>query len=248
MLLSWAIAIIIGVAAGIITGLTPGVHVNLVSVLLVSLSGYLMGITDVTTLAVFIISMAITHTFLDAVPSIFLGAPDSDEALGVLPGHKLLLEGKGYAAVKLTVIGALLSLFFTLLLIPIMIPFTPKIYHFIQPYIGYLLIIAVIYMLIMEKEFKKIFWGSFVFFISGVLGIVVLGMPNLNQPLFPLLSGLFGISTLIISLSENAKIPKQQISDTIIIKPVHKIKAIGAAVFSGCLTGFMPGKGLLCDG
>jgi putative membrane protein len=237
------LALLIGCLFGCVTGLIPGIHVNLVSVILVSLSGYLLGITNPMSLAVFIIAMAITHTFLDSIPSIFLGAPDSDMALGVLPGHRLLLEGKGYEAVKLTVIGSLLALIATLILIPIMIPFVPKIYSFIQPYIGYILVFVVLYMILKEKGMEKIFWGIFVFFISGVLGIIVLGWENLSQPLFPLLSGLFGVSTLLISLTENSKIPTQHISETIEVSFFDKAKAIGAAVFSGSLTGLMPGLG-----
>jgi putative membrane protein len=237
------IAVLIGCFFGCITGLIPGIHVNLISVLLVSVSGYLLGVTDVVSLSVFIISMAITHTFLDSIPSIFLGAPDADMALGVLPGHRLLLEGKGYEAVKLTVIGSLLALILTLFLIPFMIPFVPKIYSFIQPYMGYILIFVVVYMVLKEKEGNKIFFGSFVFFISGILGIIVLNWENLKQPLFPMLSGLFGISTLVISLLQNTEIPKQQITESIKVKFSDKVKAILAAVFSGSLTGLMPGLG-----
>ena len=226
-----------------LTGLIPGIHVNLVSMILISMSGYLLGITDVVSLCVFIISMSVTHTFLDSIPSIFLGAPDSDMALGVLPGHRMLLEGKGYEAVKLTVIGSLLALIVTLLLIPFMIPFVPKIYSFVQPYMGYILIFVVVYMILKEKKVGKIMWGSFVFFISGVLGIIVLGWNNLNQPLLPMLSGLFGISALITSLSGNTKIPKQEITENIEVGFWDKVKAIGAAVFSGSLTGIMPGLG-----
>ncbi len=237
------IAVLIGCFFGCITGLIPGIHVNLISVLLVSLSGYLLGITNPVSLSVFIIAMAVTHTFLDAIPSIFLGAPDADMALGVLPGHRLLLEGKGYEAVKLTVIGSLLALILTLFLIPFMIPFVPKIYSFVQPYMGYILIFVVVYMILEEKEGNKIFFGSFVFFISGILGIIVLGWENLEQPLFPLLSGLFGTSTLVVSLLQNAEIPKQQITEGVKVGFSDKVKAVSAAVFSGSLTGLMPGLG-----
>ncbi len=236
-------AILTGCCLGVITGLIPGIHVNLISVLLVSLSGYLLGFVDPLTLSIFIISMGVTHTFLDSIPSIFLGAPDSDMALGVLPGHRLLLKGRGYEAVKLTVIGSLLSLITVLCLIPFAIPFIPKLYSFIKPYIGYILIFIVVWIILQEKELNKIFWSSFVFFLSGILGIIVLGWPNLNQPLFPLLSGLFGISTLLTSLLQNVEIPKQNITETIKISLGEKIKAISAAVFSGSLTGLMPGLG-----
>ncbi len=237
------LAVLIGCLAGVITGLSPGIHINLVSAVLVGFSGYLLGIVSPLSLAVFIISMGVTHTFLDAVPSIFLGAPDEDMVMGVLPGHRLLLEGKGYEAVKLTVIGSLLSLIGTILLIPISLPLIPKIYNFIQPYIGYLLIVVVVYMTLKEKKLNKMLWASFVFFISGILGIIVLGWNNLNQPLLPLLSGLFGISTLITSLLENVKIPKQHITETTDVSFGKKFKAISASIFSGCLAGFMPGLG-----
>jgi len=112
MFLEFLIAIFLGIMFGIFTGIIPGIHINLVSLLLVSLSVYLLGIFSFTALGVFIIAMAITHTFIDILPAIFLGAPDADTALGVLPGHRLLLEGKGYEAVKLTVIGGLSMLLY----------------------------------------------------------------------------------------------------------------------------------------
>lgn len=243
MLLQILLAILAGCTAGIITGLIPGIHINLVSLLLVSVSGYMLGFTSPIVLAVFIIAMAVVHTFLDPIPSIFLGAPDADQALNVLPGHKLLMKGMGYEAVKLTVIGSLLSLILTLMLIPFMLPFVPIIYSFLQPHMGYILIGVVVFMLLKEKGLNGIFWGFFVFSLSGVLGIIVLGFPNLTNPLFPMLSGLFGLSVLITSLSDNVEVPKQRITEIIKVGKIKKIKAIGAAVFSGSLTGIFPGLG-----
>jgi len=124
-----------------------------------------------------------------------------------------------------------------------MLPFVPSMYNFLQPYLGYLMIIVVVYMILKEKKIDKILWASFVFFISGVLGIIVLGLPNLSQPLLPMLSGLFGISTLITSLWQNVKIPEQKITETIHISFGKKVKAIVAAVISGSFAGFMPGLG-----
>ena len=86
-------------------------------------------------------------------------------------------------------------------------------------------------------------WAIIVFFLSGVLGIVTLGWPNLNQPLFPLLSGLFGVSTLLLSLQQNVKIPPQLISETVKIDKLSQAKAILAAMLSGGLAGLLPGLG-----
>ncbi len=100
MFLEILLAILLGILAGIITGLTPGIHINLISVMLLSVSPVLLKYTNPIALAVFIIAMSVTHTFLDAIPSIFLGAPESATALGVLPGHRYLLKGYGLMAVS----------------------------------------------------------------------------------------------------------------------------------------------------
>jgi putative membrane protein len=194
-------------------------------------------------LGVFIISMAIAHTFLNVLPAIFLGAPDADTALGVLPGHRLLLKGMGYEAVKLTVLGSLLSLILAILLIPLLIIIVPKIYQNLQPYIGFILLAVVIYMILMEKGLDKKFWAFVVFIMAGILGILVLTMPNLRQPLFPLLSGLFGLSMLIVSLMKKVEIPKQRITDTIKIPKLENLRALIAGTFSGSFVSFFPGLG-----
>ena len=243
MLIHIILALFLGVLAGCVTGLIPGIHVNLISLLLVSSAGYLLGFASPLTLSVFIISMAVTHTFLDAIPSIFLGAPDAAMALAVLPGHKLLLEGKGYEAVKLTVIGSLLSLIAVLILIPLMIPFVPALYSFINPYIGYILIFVVVFMILKENGINNKYWALVLFLISGILGLIVLNISNLGNPLFHMLSGLFGLSTLIISLNQSAVIPKQWVSESIFIKKGEKVRAVSAAVFSGSLTALFPGLG-----
>ena len=236
-------ALLLGVLAGIFTGLTPGIHVNLVSLLVVSSSAYLLGIFSLPSLGIFIISMAIAHTFLDILPAVFLGAPNEATALGVLPGHKLLLQGMGYEAVKLTVIGSLSSLILAILLFPLLIIVFPLIYEDIRPFIGFILIAVVIYMILIEKGLDKKFWAFVVFLISGILGILALTMPNLKQPLFPLLSGLFGLSMLIVSLSQKVEIPKQRITENIILPKFQSIKSVLAGTFSGTIVSFFPGMG-----
>ena len=239
------LAILVGCFFGIITGLTPGIHINLVSIMLINMSGYFLGFTSPMSLAVFIIAMSITHSFLDTIPAVFLGAPDPAVALGVLPGHKLLLEGRGYEAVKLTVIGSMCSLILTLFLIPLLVPAVPFLYEFISPYIGYLLLFVIIFMIVKDLKPKKIMLNMFIVLLSGALGLIVLNFPNLSQPLFPMLSGLFGTSALLMSLSNNVTVPEQKITEEIHVDKVKTGKALGAATFSGILTGFLPGKGSL---
>ena len=243
MLLEVLAAVLLGCLAGIFTGLIPGVHINLVSLLLVSASGYLLGFTEPIVLGVFIIAMSITHTFLDAVPSIFLGAPDPDTVLSVLPGHRMLLEGKGFEAVKLTIIGSLLSLIVVIALIPFTLSIVPFIYLHIQAYMGWILIVVCLFMILKETGWDKKFWGFFVFVLSGILGILVLSWPNLNQPLFPILSGLFGLSTLLLSLKDNVQIPKQYVTESVSLPKGKSARAIIGATVTGSVTGLLPGLG-----
>ena len=237
------VAIGVGIVFGIITGLTPGIHINLVSVLLVSSSSYFLGFTEPITLAVFIIAMGVTHTFLDAIPSIFLGAPDESQILNVLPGHRLLLRGMGYEAVKLTVIGSLMGLLITILLLTILMPLSIIIFTGLQNVVGYILVAVSVFMILKERGLNRKFWAFLVFMLSGILGVLVLTMPDISQPLFPLLSGLFGVATLLDSLTQNVSLPKQRVTEMITPERSGMLKAFGGAVFSGSLTGLFPGLG-----
>ena len=62
--------------------------------------------------------MSITHTFLDSIPSIYLGVPDPDMALSILPAHRMLLEGNGFLALKYTLYGSLSGLMISVILSP----------------------------------------------------------------------------------------------------------------------------------
>ena len=116
----------LGVLTGVLTGILPGLHVNNIALIFLSLSGTIVsafgflldyGIsTDfiLVLICVYIISVSISHTFHDIIPSTFLGAPDEDKALSVLPAHSLLLEGKGYEAVALSAIGSYGAILFSM--------------------------------------------------------------------------------------------------------------------------------------
>jgi putative membrane protein len=240
MFLEIILAIILGCIFGIFTGLIPGIHVNLISLLILSLSVYLLKITSPLIISIFIISMAIVHSFLDTIPSIFLGAPEADTALSVLPGHKMLLEGRGYEAVMLTLIGSFFALILTIILAYPIGTIIAFIYPYLEKIMVIVLIIASGFLIIRERKSKM--WALIIFLLSGVLGLAVLNYPNLENPLFPLLSGLFGTGTLIISLSEKGRIPLQKITFPK-IKGKELTKTMGASMVAGSLCSFLPGLG-----
>lgn len=238
--LSYLIATILGISAGIVTGLTPGIHINLVSVVVVSMLPLLSKYTDFVSLSCFILAMSVTHTFLDFIPSIFLGAPEEATALGVLPGHRYLLKGYGLMAVKLSVLGSLGALFLSILLFPALVPIVAWLYPYLQPLVGWFLIAVCSFMILRDR--KKL-WALFVFLLSGVFGIVVFSIPSLKDPLFPMLSGLFGIATMIISLKDTNCIPPQEEQQIVKIRKNIAVKALVSGQCSGWLTAMFPGLG-----
>ena len=136
MFLEILVAIFLGCLMGVLTGITPGLHINLVALILFSISPILLGYTNVIAVASFIIAMSITHTFTDFISATYLGAPADDTALAVLPAHRLLLEGMGHEAVKLTVIGSLLCLIITIILSPLLIMIVPLVFAYLKNYIA----------------------------------------------------------------------------------------------------------------
>lgn len=237
MFLKILLAILLGVLSGTITGLIPGIHVNLVSVIIISASGILLKFTGVEPLVAFIVALALTHTFLDTIPSIFLGAPD-ETALSVLPGHAMLLEGKGLEAVKLTVIGSLAGLVVSSVLFVFLEKFLALIYPILNQIIAELLILVIIFMLKKSTDKKRTF---VLIALSGILGVVVLNSRTQNS-LFPLLTGFFGTATLLFSLKEKNKIPKQNKSTKTEVNK-KSIPSIILGTLSGFMTAFLPGLG-----
>ncbi len=233
------LAIVVGVLAGVFTGLIPGIHVNLISALLLGFSQSLIVIAGVLPLAVFIISMATTHTFLDSLPSVFLGAPDSATALGVLPGHRYVLKGWGLMAVKLTIIGSLGALFLATSTFIFLVPLVSLAYPYIKGVMGYLLL-SVAFFVIVRDRFK--IWALLIFLLSGLLGFIVLNL-HLKNALFPMLSGLFGIATLLISLREASSLPIQENLDYTDIHLGKTFQALLSGSFSGFITAILPGVG-----
>ncbi len=133
------LSIFLGFILGIISGLAPGIHVNNFALLLVALSPFFQSIGFAPFyIAVVILSNSIAHTFLDIIPSIFLGAPEPDTALAVLPGHVLLMEGRGAEAVRLSALGSAGAVVLSLIMALPMAFFFMNVYGMINAYIGWI--------------------------------------------------------------------------------------------------------------
>lgn len=224
--------------ARVFTGLFPGIHINLVGTFLVTLSSSFSNHSFMIYLVVFISSLAIAHTFIDFIPSIFLGCPDTDTELAVLPGHEMLKQGKGHEAVMRTAYGGLSGVILLVLLFLPLSFLLSKTYPTIQKVIPYILILVCIIMIFSEKNKLQAF---LVMIITGILGYLVLDL-NLKEPLLPLLSGLFGSSMLLLSIKQKTKIPKQK-TNFKRIKLKNMMRPLSGAIIASPFCGFLPGLG-----
>jgi putative membrane protein len=237
MLLGICLGILCGVGFGIITGLAPGVHINLVSAILLSLSPALAQRISLVHVCALIMAMSVTHTFLDTIPSIFLGAPDDDKALGVLPGHRYLLRGNGMAAVKLCIIGGLLGAVVSVVLFVPLGMLLNAAYAYGRPYMVWILIALVLFTILKDKKRP---WALAIFLLSGLLGLIVLRLP-ISDPLLPLLSGMFGTATLLYSINEHQRIPPQNGQRYTEIDLGKTASGTVRGVLAGMVTSLLPG-------
>ena len=238
MLIEVILALLFGTFFGIITGLIPGLHNNNISTILLGISSFLLLFISPIALIVFISSMAITNTFVDFIPSVYLGAPDEDSAMSVMPGHYFLLKGRAHYAVLLTLVGSCIAILLLIIILPIFFFAVPKTYEFVQRMMAWFLIWISILLIFTEKKSKKM--AIVLFLLSGFLGIASLNI--MENSLLPLLSGLFGSSTIIYSMSKNAEIPKQKI-EKIKIKKLKILKPVIATAIISPLCSFFPGLG-----
>lgn len=265
------LSILIGFILGIISGLIPGIHTNTFALILVAISPILQKFGfDILHIAIIILANSITHTFLDIIPSIFLGAPEGDTALTVLPGHSLLLDGRGIEAVRLSALGSSGSVFLSLLLLIPLIFLFNNFYLIISSYIGWILVSIAIIMISLEKgeyiegqgslvPLKYKFYAIILFFLSGFLGILSFNRESLVNPiinlkticivafapdsgivLMPLFSGLFGASMLITSLLTHSKIPPQ-IEEEFELPINRTLRGIISGSLAGAMVAWLPG-------
>jgi putative membrane protein len=233
----------IGILLGTISGVIPGVHANTLAGVLLSFQVVLLTLFGPLVLAGAMFAALITHTFVDAVPSTFLGIPDADTSLAVLPAHALCLEGNGEEAVRIAALGSACAMV-------IAVPFSVVCYFLLpalQPYfdwwIGILLVASVGYLIVTSESPG---WGLALFLVSGILGIFALHysflswhtLPGGGAILMPLLTGLFGISVLITA--SQGMLPEQHFRGIRMEgKIIMKYSLLGT--IAGVAVGWLPG-------
>ncbi len=234
------VAALVGALLGCATGLLPGLHVNTLAVVLVATApawdALAVGLGIEPTFAPFavaalILAITVSHTFVNIVPATFLGAPDEQTALTILPAHKFLRQGRGFRAVQINAYGSFFALVASLLL------FWPAKWLLVGPVdawnhvreaMPWLLVLLAVFLVWREpaclgpEAWPRAYRCALarltalaLFLATGLYGLFGFRLsyqalvPLPPSPLLPMLSGLFGAATLIEALAESTKIPHQ---------------------------------------
>ncbi len=238
------IACFIGILIGTTTGLIPGIHVNTAGAILFASSSLLLSQVSPEFLCVLMVSMSIAHALIEFVPSMLLGVPQEGTATSILPGHRMVLEGRAKEVIRIVSIGGFGAIIVTILMLPIFSIALPSLHTTLKPYTWMILLVASIYLTYsLTGNFRDFLWSMLLFILSGILGWILFQTPiTSGVTLMCTFSGLFGISTILFSLNESSTLPHQNPFYELNID-YNKFKSIFAGGITGAILGFLPGFG-----
>ncbi|EMA39746.1 tripartite tricarboxylate transporter permease [Halococcus hamelinensis] len=231
-----------GIALGTVSGLVPGLHANNFALLLAAAAPSIPGPPLYVGGAM--LAAGVTHTFLDVVPALALGVPDPAMAASALPGHRLVVAGRGREALRLSALGSGLAV---VLAVPLALPMTRlmvSVYPTISAHLPLALAAVAAFLVLTEGSVRACVGGALAFALSAGLGVLTLDLEPTaplatGGMLMPLFAGAFGAPVLIEAL-DGAGVPEQ--ADAVVTTPRRVVGSMAfAGTVSGAVVGYLPG-------
>ena len=234
--------VLFGVVLGTCSGLTPGLHANNFALLLASVVPSLPGPT--TALGAAMLAAGVVHTFLDVVPALALGVPDPATAAVTLPGHRLVLDGRGREALRLSALGSGLAVVVALLAAVPVTHAVEAVYPTLRRHLPVLFAAVGAFLVATEPTWRRRGAAVVALGVAAGLGWLVLdleptGPVAAGGVLAPLFAGLFGAPVLIEALSGEGVPP--QADPTVTLDPRTVLGTASAGAGAGALVGYLPG-------
>ena len=231
-----------GIALGTASGLIPGLHANNFALLLAVLAPAVPGPPRYVGAAM--LAAGVVHTFLDIVPALALGVPDPAMATTALPGHQLVLRGRGREALRLSALGSVLAVTFA---VPLALPVTTvmeQLYPALRANLSLVLGTVAALLVVTERSVRARVGAAVALGTSGALGSAALDLPTTGllpagDMLAPLFAGLFGAPVLIESLGGEGVPPQADPAITTSRRFVGSVALVGT--ISGAVVGYLPG-------
>ncbi|MBB6645191.1 tripartite tricarboxylate transporter permease [Halobellus ruber] len=236
----------LGVGLGTVTGLVPGLHVNSVAFILVGIAPGLDG--PAAAVAAAILAAGVVHTFLSIVPGLVLGVPEAATAPGALPGHRLVLAGRGREAIRLSALGSGIALAGS---VAVALPLSRLVAAGREWLLAALpvLLAAIAGLLILAEPTRRgKVGGAVCLAVATGLGLLALDLPasgplspeGAASMLAPIFGGLFGAPILLDALDARGAIPPQD-GTGLGLSPLGVARAALSGVAGGTLVGYLPG-------
>lgn len=230
-----------GVLLGTLSGLCPGLHVNNLALLLAAGAPALPGPPRLVGAAM--LAAAVVHSFLDVIPALALGVPDAAMAASTLPGHRLVLAGRGREAIRLSALGSAGAVCCALVFV---VPLTAAMGHLLGPldaHLPVLLTALACWLVATERSRKASVGAALALALSGALGLLFLDAtptsPLPGDTLAPLFAGLFGAPVLLAAMDGGGVPPQEDPAIQTTRRRVGETATAGA--FAGAVVGYVPG-------
>jgi putative membrane protein len=231
-----------GCLLGTASGLLPGLHANNLAMVLAAAAPHL----DAPPLAVgsAMLAAGVVHTFLDVVPSLALGVPDAAMAAAALPGHRLVLGGRGREALRLSALGSGVAV---ALAVPVAVPLTAamtRLYPLLVPRLPVVLAAVALVLVASESTWRRRAVATLSFALAGALGSLApestpTAVVDVGGMLTPLFAGLFG-APVLLDARDGGGVPPQDGTE-LALAPREVTVATLAGTGAGAAVGYLPG-------
>ncbi|MBN1297702.1 tripartite tricarboxylate transporter permease, partial [bacterium] len=251
-----------GTAAGALISLIPSLHIYNTAGIALILWSATENLIPYPAVAPFFISLVVAFAFVNTLPMTLIGAPDESATVTVLPGMKYLMSGKGYEAVVLTSIGALIGLGILVVSAPLWSRLLPFLHGILSPHMHWIIMAVIVYMLMSEwpkgeglgvtlfqrlkHAWSNLAGGLLTFGLAGLLGLIVTSRSLVGpeagfQNIMPVFVGLFAIPGAIQHLLSRESIPHQHIGTSVEVTRSDLAAGTLQGLIGGGIAAYLPG-------
>jgi len=258
----WCVLVgLAGVTLATIFSLIPGLHIYSILGFVVL---FIIGLESIEPLvfSAFTISMLMGYSLGSCISAVYFQTPDDSSVFMVFPSQKYLQDGRGYEAVYLTGLGAVVGAVFSCLLIIFGAEFLTLLVDLLTPHSLWIIATAMLFVWLSEwpkhpggkktgvgnlaAAWVQLLMGLFVIIAAGIFGIYLffsqLVPPERSfQGLAAAFVGLFAMPSLVQNLfSAKTDIPKQHLGKTIEGEASELIQGIAGGVIGGSIGMMIP--------
>lgn len=259
-------AIIVGSVWGAVLGCLPGLHIyNVLGAVVgcMSLFPVLLATLPAPVMGLFFLTMIVTWSLLNSIPSILLAAPDESALFTVLPGQSLALRGRAREAIELTLVGGVIGLILCILVLGATGSWAlPPLHRVLRSHYSWILWSVIAFMLLSEwprvigrgpggwrklaEGWMGLSAGLLTFVLSGLLGFIVMydfgtGSHGQGSYLASAFVGLFAMPGLLMTGFSSVRLPAQRLREGARPDSTVSILGVGAGLLGGSFAAYFPG-------